>query len=379
MRTIKLAWRAVFAWRKSIRGSYTSVVIATAILVLAGSAIEPIRLAVHEIHRRSLGEFAGFVDGATAVRLAERTSAVDAILASISREFPAAIDLDGDLILTTAVRADLHSELRFRGAPGLGADLPDDFAAGDAVLVAARDFTASFEGRIVRLSSEDDTTIARIVGGVDTTRDGSELLIHDPDLDSAAGPYLIRLRGHRAPLAQDSLPSSTAGLSATRWQDRTRRTVAPIRKAGTVLALVLAGLGVAALVPGHLLLARRTRPSRLLLSVWGFPRSTLSTLVILMGAIGGAVAAVVGSAAGLAVAAVMNAQARPAIGLLPLGLADELEALAPGVSATSIVTPSIASAAACIAVTTLLGAVTALPAAFRDGTLRPGRAVRHWL
>ncbi len=386
VRIVKLAWRTVFSWRRSIRGTYASVVIATAIVVLTGSAIEPLRHAVYEIQRRSMGELLGVLDGSAAVSLAERISPVTAVpaahtgavLASISRTSAAAIDLDDELILTTAVRADLYRELRFRGAYDLAADLQDDLAAGDAVLVAERDLTTSLEGRAIRLLGDGEASIVRIVGTVRVSRNGPQLLIHDPSVDPAAGTYLVRLRGHRGTLARlEALPSA-AGLSATRWVDQARHAVAPVRNAGAVLALVLAGLGVAALVPGNMLLARRTRSSRLLLTVWGFPHSTLSTLVILVGAIGGAVAAVTGSAAGLAIAAVMNAQGRAAAGLLPLGLADELEALAPGVSAAALVTPSIAWAAACVGVTTLLGAVAALPAALRDGTLQPGEGVRHW-
>ncbi len=391
VRLFKLAWRAVFAWRKSIRAAYASIAIAGVVVVLAGSVIDPIRHAVREIQRSSLGEYAGLVDAAVAANLREQlplspqtsaSAAPPALLASISRRVGVAIGLDGDLMLAEATHTDLHRELVYRRLYDFASDLPEEFAAGEAIVIAADVSAADFRSRVLRIGSGDDATIVRVVGTVGMGTDGLQLLIHDPEPDPDWGPYLVRIRGRGgapvAPLGREALPSAAEGLSETGWEDHARRIVTPIERGGAVLALVLAGLATGGLVPGHLLLARRTGPSRALLSVWGFPRRTLAWFVVVVGATGGAVAAAAGSAAGLAIAAVMNARARPAAGLLPLGLAEELEMLAPGVSAMAAVTPSMAWAAGCIAVTTLLGAVTALPAAGRGATMEADRGRRLW-
>jgi len=167
--------------------------------------------------------------------------------------------------------------------------------------------------------------------------------------------------------------------------------LAPLSRSLVLLVGILASLAVGTLLPGQLLLARRAGESLQLLRAWGFGRPAIARLVTFAGAFSAGLAGTVGAALGLAAAAILNAQGRPAVSLLPAETAVRLAPVLAGGSATlypatldtamlypAMVTPSVGWALACIAVATLLGAVTALPSARVAATLDVRRDVWHW-
>ncbi len=147
-----------------------------------------------------------------------------------------------------------------------------------------------------------------------------------------------------------------------------------IRDLGFWVGLLLGLFSLASLMPNAALLSRRMQPSHAVLHVWGFPERSRRAWVFSTAGLAAGAAAVAGGAVGLLVAAVGSARGSLAIGLFPPGLIPlSNESLLshvpvdPGQSAlteaisAALITPSVGYFAAVVVVSTLLGAVSALP------------------
>lgn len=384
MRLVKLALRMVIVWRGSVHAAVAATVAVTAIATLAASIVVPLRVAVTERFRvRFDGELAATLPPPEAERAAGEARSLDARVSLAARE-AATLDADGDLLLVRLAQVDLAAELAFRALSGVvdAAELAS-VSPSDAVLLS-RDGDGT-ERAVGRLFTPDGERLARIVGTAPAGPRGAELLLHDPaalSVGASNGAEIaVRVRGIGGPLprvARDALAAGTA-LEPTGWRESAREVFAPASRSLVLLVGILASLAVGTLLPGQLLLVHRAVDSLQLLRAWGFGRGAIVRLVTLAGAFSAGLAGTVGAGIGLATAAVLNAQGRSAMTLLPAGTAVELVPVLGGRSSAvaTAVTPSIGWALACIAAATLLGAVTALPSARVAATLDGRRDVWH--
>lgn len=413
MRLVKLAARMVVAWRGSVYAAVAATVAVTAIATLAASVVGPIRLAVTERYRlRFEGELAARLPAHEAERVAREAEAAGARV-SLAVRGEATLDSDGDLLLVRLALVDLPAELAFRGlAHVVEPEVLEAASPNDAVLLSrSGDGTARAVGRVATPNAD---RLARIAGSAPAGPRGAELLVHDPAAlapgATDGGAVDVRVRGIGGRLtrrAREALVARTP-LEPTGWREAARAVLAPVSRGLVLLVGILASLAVGTLLPGQLLLLRRAGESLQLLRAWGFPRRAVARLVTLAGAIGAGAAGAAGAGIALAAAAVLNAQGRPASSLLPAGTAVDLspvlaadtasaDTAAAGTTAAqaagtavaaaasqppsaliATVTPSVGWALACVAIATLLGAVTALPSARIAATLDGRRDVWHW-
>ncbi len=377
MRLIKLAIRSVLEWRRSVSPSVATVAIVSALVTVAGSVYEPITQAVHQTYRIHLGEYAGEMPADSADRLTRRAASAGALVSITSPPTAGTLDSIADLLLVRASFADLADELAFREmSASLTGAARDGLSAGDAVLLAGGPEAEALVGRVARLSTAGEPALTQILAIGSTPESGPELLVHAPE---RGGRVRVRLRGEAEPLDTAALQAagfdvesgSEAGTSdalvATAWLERATERTTTLTRGVRILVLVLASLAVTTLVPGHLLLLDRAGPTLRLLHGWGFTPRDRGMLLVAMGGFASLVASAAGAALGLAVASIMNAGGTSALNLLPLDLADSLA------DTTRTVTPAVGWAGACVAASTLLGALTALPSARIAATLNERR------
>lgn len=166
---------------------------------------------------------------------------------------------------------------------------------------------------------------------------------------------------------------------------------ASLRRVEWIMGAILTLFSVATMVPAVALVTRRLGPSFRTMHEWGIPARTTRRLIILTGAFGAALGAALGSAGALILAAVLETAGRSVMSMIPDGLLEISDTFGRPASilanryllsllerGTVVVTPEVGYFASIVAVSTLLGALTALPSLPFAATLRVRRLIWHW-
>ena len=165
---LKLAFRSVLAWRRSISASVAAIALACALITLAGSVCEPLLVAAREHYRIATGEYAGTLDADSAGRLRD-AAAGEGALVSVGRAEPGVLGSGAGLLLVRVFRTDIDAELEYRG---------------ETVRQAV--------DRESLLTTRESRAVTRVVAVGPGAETGPELLVEGSPDDS-----VVRVRGAR--------------------------------------------------------------------------------------------------------------------------------------------------------------------------------------
>ena len=389
MTVITLASRMIARRRRIMLRAAIPLGVAAAALVVLAAVTAATAREVQSVERKQLlGELALHRPAAAdEVRPGAFADLREAPGVLISRAWiaPAVVSGDAAAMAATAWFTDLRAEFAFRGiAPVPGVPAPSQVVIGTGS--GMRGEMAARPGSAITVHIPGAEEVRAVVAAVvDTAEPGPVVFLPWsllPGARSGGGPLpvdalgleVVRVRGEE-PLGTRSLESIAAtGLAETGWRTSARSRMRSLLTLALAIAAMLYLVGGVSVAPSVGIVVRRYRSEFGLLAATGYQARYLRRLIITIGAVTGSVAAAIGAVAGMVLVAIVGARGLPAAAVLPAYWLQQN----PAVSDLAPM-PSTGVALAAVALATVAGACSALPATRRIGTMSPqGDPVRPW-